>query len=266
MAEAPVPVPPSPEPDDGLVVNDALTIARHELVTRATRAGGPGGQHVNTSSTRVEVRWSVAESPSLERRAAGLADAATGATTGRRGAVACGGVGQSESATEPRSRRIAAGRPGAPGAGGAEAPQGDEAEPCGTPAAARCQEGKERQEAPASLAPRLNRSTNIPRTLVPKLATTLRGYTAAAFRDDVIAGLIVGVVALPLCIAFAIASGVSPERGLITGIIGGLLISALGGSRVQIGGPTGAFVVIVYGIVQQYRAWMACWSPRSWPG
>ena len=94
-------------------------------------------------------------------------------------------------------------------------------------------------------------SPTIRRTLVPKLATTLRGYDAGAFRDDVIAGLIVGVVALPLCIAFAIASGVSPERGLITGIIGGLLISVLGGSRVQIGGPTGAFVVIVYGIVQR---------------
>ena len=70
MADAPVPVPPAAE-DGGLVVSDTLTIARHELTTRATRAGGPGGQHVNTSSTRVEVRWSVAESPSLsdEQRA-----------------------------------------------------------------------------------------------------------------------------------------------------------------------------------------------------
>src|SRR6476659_10184711 len=66
------------------------------------------------------------------------------------------------------------------------------------------------------------------------------------------AGLIVGIVALPLAIAFAIASGVSPEKGLYTAVIGGFIISALGGSRVQIGGPTGAFIVIVYGIVQLY--------------
>ncbi len=72
------------------------------------------------------------------------------------------------------------------------------------------------------------------------------------FRSDVIAGLIVGVVALPLAIAFAIASGVSPDKGLITAVVAGLLISALGGSRVQIGGPTGAFVVIVYAIVQKH--------------
>jgi sulfate permease, SulP family len=88
--------------------------------------------------------------------------------------------------------------------------------------------------------------------LVPKLVSTLRGYTRAQLLADTTAGVIVGVVALPLCIAFAIASGVTPERGLITGIIAGFLISALGGSRVQVGGPTGAFVVVVYGIVQQY--------------
>lgn len=88
--------------------------------------------------------------------------------------------------------------------------------------------------------------------LVPKLATTLRGYTREQFSADVVAGVIVGIVALPLSIAFAIASGVSPARGLWTAIVAGFLISALGGSRVQIGGPTGAFVVIVYGIVQQY--------------
>ncbi len=69
---------------------------------------------------------------------------------------------------------------------------------------------------------------------------------------DVIAGVVVGIVALPLALAFAIASGVPPERGLYTAVIAGFLISALGGSRVQIGGPTGAFVVIVYGIVQQF--------------
>ncbi len=69
---------------------------------------------------------------------------------------------------------------------------------------------------------------------------------------DLTAGVIVGIVALPLAIAFAIASGVTPDRGLYTAIIAGFLISVLGGSRVQIGGPTGAFVVIVYGIVQQH--------------
>jgi sulfate permease, SulP family len=88
--------------------------------------------------------------------------------------------------------------------------------------------------------------------LVPKLFTTLKTYTKAQFVADLIAGIIVGIVALPLAIAFAIASGVTPERGLYTAVIAGFLISALGGSRVQIGGPTGAFVVIVYGIVQQY--------------
>ena len=88
--------------------------------------------------------------------------------------------------------------------------------------------------------------------LVPKIVTTLRGYTRAQLTADLTAGAIVGIVALPLSIAFAIASGVTPDRGLWTAIVAGFLISALGGSRVQIGGPTGAFVVIVYGIVQQY--------------
>ena len=87
---------------------------------------------------------------------------------------------------------------------------------------------------------------------VPKLFVTLRNYKREQFIKDLIAGIVVGIVALPLCIAFAIASGVSPEKGLITGVIGGFLISFLGGSRVQIGGPTGAFIVIVYGIVQQF--------------
>src|SRR5690606_16704554 len=77
----------------------------------------------------------------------------------------------------------------------------------------------------------------------------LEGYSRERFVADLTAGLVVGVVALPLCIAFAIASGVSPERGLYTGIVAGFLISLLGGSRVQVGGPTGAFVVIVYGVV-----------------
>ena len=88
--------------------------------------------------------------------------------------------------------------------------------------------------------------------LVPKLVTALKTYNRDQAVADVTAGIIVGVVALPLAIAFAIASGVGPQAGLYTAIIAGFLISALGGSRVQIGGPTGAFVVIVYGIVQQY--------------
>jgi SulP family sulfate permease len=88
--------------------------------------------------------------------------------------------------------------------------------------------------------------------LIPKLVTTLKDYTRAQFARDLGAGVIVGIVALPLAIAFAIASGLTPERGLYTAIIAGFLISALGGSRVQIGGPTGAFVVIVAGIVQRY--------------
>lgn len=88
--------------------------------------------------------------------------------------------------------------------------------------------------------------------LIPKLFTTLRDYDRHQLWMDTTAGVIVGIVALPLAIAFAIASGVSPERGLFTAIVAGFLISALGGSRVQIGGPTGAFVVIVYAIVQQH--------------
>jgi sulfate permease, SulP family len=89
--------------------------------------------------------------------------------------------------------------------------------------------------------------------LVPKLVTVLReGYTRRQFAADLQAGLLVGVVALPLAIAFAIASGVKPEQGLYTAIVAGFLISVFSGSRVQIGGPTGAFIVIVYSIVQQY--------------
>ncbi len=86
----------------------------------------------------------------------------------------------------------------------------------------------------------------------PKLLDTLKGYNKQQFLKDLMAGIIVGIVALPLAIAFAIASGVSPEKGLYTAVIGGFIISALGGSKVQIGGPTGAFIVIVYGIIQQY--------------
>lgn len=86
----------------------------------------------------------------------------------------------------------------------------------------------------------------------PKSITCLRGYNKTTFMSDLMAGVIVGIVALPLAIAFAIASGVSPEKGIITAVIAGFIVSALGGSKVQIGGPTGAFIVIVYGVIQQY--------------
>ena len=86
----------------------------------------------------------------------------------------------------------------------------------------------------------------------PKLIDALKNYDRASFIKDLSSGLTVGVIALPLAIAFAIASGMKPEAGLIAAVIGGFLISALGGSRVQIGGPAGAFVVIVYGIVERY--------------
>ncbi len=86
----------------------------------------------------------------------------------------------------------------------------------------------------------------------PKLFDTLKGYNRKTFTADLMAGVIVGIVALPLAIAFGIASGVTPEKGLITAVIAGFIISFMGGSRVQIGGPTGAFIVIVYGIVQQF--------------
>ena len=89
-------------------------------------------------------------------------------------------------------------------------------------------------------------------SLVPKLVTSLQTYDRAQFSKDVTAGIIVGIVALPLAIAFAIASGVTPDRGLWTAIVAGFLISALDGSRVQIGGPAGAFVVIIYGVVQKF--------------
>ena len=86
----------------------------------------------------------------------------------------------------------------------------------------------------------------------PKLFETLKNYSRADFAADLMAGIIVGIVALPLAIAFGIASGVSPEKGIITAVIAGFVVSLLGGSRVQIGGPTGAFIIIVYGIVQEY--------------
>lgn len=86
----------------------------------------------------------------------------------------------------------------------------------------------------------------------PKLFEGLRHYSREKFIADLMAGIIVGIVALPLAIAFGIASGVTPEKGLITAIVGGFIVSALGGSSVQIGGPTGAFIVIVFGIIQGY--------------
>ena len=86
----------------------------------------------------------------------------------------------------------------------------------------------------------------------PRLLHCLRKYNRKTFIADVMAGIIVGTVALPLAIAFGIASGVTPEKGIITAIVAGFVISALGGSKVQIGGPTGAFIIIIYGIIQQY--------------
>lgn len=86
----------------------------------------------------------------------------------------------------------------------------------------------------------------------PQLFTTLRNYNKKTLMADVMAGIIVGIVALPLAIAFGIASGVTPEKGIITAIVAGFIISLLGGSKVQIGGPTGAFIIIIYGIIQQY--------------
>ncbi len=86
----------------------------------------------------------------------------------------------------------------------------------------------------------------------PKLLSTLKNYSKENFMADLMAGVIVGIVALPLAIAFGIASGVSPEKGIITAIVAGFIISLLGGSKVQIGGPTGAFIVIIYGIIQDY--------------
>src|SRR5579863_9355532 len=86
----------------------------------------------------------------------------------------------------------------------------------------------------------------------PKLATALQeGYRGGQFRSDALAGLTVAIVALPLSMAIAVASGVSPERGLYTAIVGGFLVSALGGSRFQIGGPAGAFIVLIFSIVER---------------
>ena len=86
----------------------------------------------------------------------------------------------------------------------------------------------------------------------PAIISAFKNYSAEKFRNDCVAGIVVGIVALPLAIAFAIASGVSPTVGLITAVIGGFIVSACGGNSVQIGGPTGAFIVIIYNIIQLY--------------
>src|SRR5215207_5540615 len=86
----------------------------------------------------------------------------------------------------------------------------------------------------------------------PALLECLRGYDRHQLTTDVVAGITVGLVALPLAMAFGIASGVTPQAGIYTAIVGGFLVSAFGGSRIQIGGPTGAFVVIVAGIIAQH--------------
>src|SRR6266849_4485543 len=88
----------------------------------------------------------------------------------------------------------------------------------------------------------------------PKLFDTLKDYSGHNFRADLIAGITVGIVALPLAMAFAIASGVPPQAGIFTAVIAGFIISALGGTKVSIGGPTGAFIVILYGISAKYGA------------
>ena len=93
---------------------------------------------------------------------------------------------------------------------------------------------------------------SIREVFAPKLFSSLRKYNRAQFGQDALSGIIVGIVAIPLAIAFGISSGVGPTEGLVTAIIAGLIISFLGGSKVQIGGPTGAFIVIIYGIIQQY--------------
>ena len=99
---------------------------------------------------------------------------------------------------------------------------------------------------------------------VPKLWTAFRTYNRESFFHDFVAGVTVGLVALPLAMAFGIASGVTPQSGLYTAIVAGFLISALGGSRTQIGGPTGAFVVIVVGILARFGMAGLAWL-RSWP-
>src|SRR5213592_4645483 len=92
----------------------------------------------------------------------------------------------------------------------------------------------------------------VPFAFRPKLVEALQGYRRQDFTADLISGVTVGIVALPLAMAFAIASGVKPEAGIFTAVIAGFIISALGGTKVSIGGPTGAFIVILFGIGQKY--------------
>ena len=96
----------------------------------------------------------------------------------------------------------------------------------------------------------------------PKLIESLREYRASWLAGDLIAGVTVGLVALPLAMAFAIASGLPPQNGIYTAVVAGFVISALGGSRTQIGGPTGAFIVVIAGIVAVYGVWTACSCAR----
>ena len=119
------------------------------------------------------------------------------------------------------------------------------------PSAARMSEAGPLADGPAQATPRSRLGLHL-HPFRPRLLDALAGYDRRRFAADCGAGITVGIVALPLAMAFAIASGVKPEQGIFTAIIAGFLISALGGSSVQIGGPAGAFIVIVYGIVQRY--------------
>ena len=103
-----------------------------------------------------------------------------------------------------------------------------------------------------TFAAKMSEKYSIKEVFAPKLFQTLKNYSGAQFGQDALAGVIVGIVAIPLAIAFGISSGVGPTEGLVTAIIAGLLISLFGGSKVQIGGPTGAFIVIIYGIIQEF--------------
>ena len=98
----------------------------------------------------------------------------------------------------------------------------------------------------------------------PKLLDCFKNYNRSAFFSDICAGISVGILALPLAMAFAIASGVTPEQGLYTAIVAGFIIAVFGGSRVQIGGPTGAFIVIVAGIIAQYGYAALAVAPNRW--
>ena len=117
----------------------------------------------------------------------------------------------------------------------------------------------------ATPAPRRHQPT-FAELFTPKIVTVFReGYDLAALKADAIAGVTVAMVALPLSMAIAKASGATPDRGLFTAIVGGLLISALGGSRFQIGGPAGAFIVVVAASIERHASTVSWW-PRCWPG